>query len=103
MLPVNSDTSQFNEALIKNYIEESDEEYFLEADVQYIEKLHVLHTDLPFLPEKVKIEKVGKLVANFIDKTKYVTHIRNLKQALNPGLVLRKVHKVIKFNQNAWL
>ena len=32
-----------------------------------------------------------------------VMDIRNLKQALNHGLVLKKVHKVIKFNQNAWI
>ena len=33
----------------------------------------------------------------------YVIHMRNLKQALNHGLVLTKVHRMIKFNQNAWL
>ena len=42
------------------------------------------------------------LIANLHDKTQYVIHVRNLKQALNHGLVLRKVHKVIKFNQNTW-
>ena len=43
-------------------------------------------------------------MANSHDKTEYVIHIRNLKQALNHGLVLKRVvHKVIKFNQNAWL
>ena len=51
----------------------------------------------------MKIEKVEKLVANLLDKTEYVIHIRNLKQALNHGLVSKKVHRVIKFNQNAWL
>ena len=107
-LPVNNfewieDTSQLNEDFIKNYNEESDEGYFLEVDVQYLEKLHELHNDLPFLPERMKIEKVEKLVANLHDKTEYVIHIRNLKQALNHGLVLKKVHRVIKFNQNAWL
>ena len=56
-----------------------------------------------FLLERTKIEKVEKLVANLHDKTEYVIHIRNLKQALNHGLVLKKVHRVIKFNQNAWL
>ena len=59
--------------------------------------MHKLH-DLPFLPEKIK-----KLVANLHDKIEYVTHVRNLMQALNHGLVLKKVHKVIKFYQNAWL
>ena len=57
MLPVNSfesleDTSQFN--FIKNYNEESDEEYFLEVDVQCPEKLHEFNNDLPFLPERIK-------------------------------------------------
>ena len=107
-LPVNNfewikDTSQFNEDFIKNYNEESDEGYFIKVGVQYLEKLHELHNDLPFLPERMKIEKVEKLVANLHDKTEYVIHIRNLKQALNHGLVLKKVHRVIKFNQNAWL
>ena len=51
------DTSQFNENFIKIYNEESDKEYFFEADVQYIEKLHKLHNDLPFVPERMKIEK----------------------------------------------
>ena len=106
-LPVNNfdwikDTSQFNEDFIKNYNKESDEGYFLEVDIQYPEKLHELH-DLPFFPERMKIEKVEKLVANLNDKTEYVIHIRNLKQALNHGLVLKKVHKVIILNQNAWL
>ena len=43
------------------------------------------------------------LVADSHDKTEYVIHIRNLKQALNPGLVFEKVHKGIKFKQNPWL
>ena len=51
-----------------------------------------------FLLERTKIEKVEKLVANLHDKTEYVIHIRNLKQALNHGLVLKKVHRVIKLN-----
>ena len=51
----------------------------------------------------MKIEKVENLVANLHDKTEYVIHIGNLKQALHRGLVLTKVHKMIKFNQNACL
>ena len=97
------DASQFNGDLIKNYNEESDEEYFLEIDVHYLEKLHELHNDLPFLPERMKIEKVKKLVTNLHDKTEHVIHIRNLKQVLNHGLLLKNVHRVIKFNQNVWL
>ena len=51
----------------------------------------------------MKIEKVKELVANLHDKTEHVIHIKNLKQALNNRLVLKKIHRVIKFNQNTWL
>ena len=95
--------TKVNEDLIKNYNEGSDERYFFEADVEYIEKLHGFHNDLPFLPERMKIEKVEKILANLHDKTKYVIQIRNLKQSLNLGLVFTKVQRVIKLNQNAWL
>ena len=73
--------------MIKNYNEKSDEGYLLEVDTQYPEKLHELHDDLPFLPDKIKIEKFEKLEANLHDKSEYVTLIRKLKQALNHGLV----------------
>ena len=67
---------------VENYKEDSDGGYFLEFDVQYPEKLYDLNNDLPFLPERMKIEKVEKLVANLHDKKEYVIHM-NLKQALN--------------------
>ena len=51
----------------------------------------------------MKIEKVKKLLANLHVKTEYFIQIRNLKQSLNNEWVFRKVHKVIKFNQNPWL
>ena len=69
--------------------------------VQYPENFHNLHNDLLLLPDRMKFEKVEKLVANFNDKTECVRHIANLKQALNYGLVLKKVHRIIKFNQKA--
>ena len=105
-LPVNNfkwikDTPQFNEGFMRSYTRKSDEGYF-QVDVQYLENLLELHNDLPFLPEIVKVEKDEKLVFNLHDKIEYVIHIRNLKQALNHKFVLKKVHKVIKFNQNAW-
>ena len=60
---------------MKSYNEESDEEYFFEVNIQYPEKLHELHNDLPFSQEKMKTEKIDKLVTNLHDKTKYVIHI----------------------------
>ena len=56
-----------------------------------------------FLAVRKKIEKCKKLVCNIHEKENYVVHIRALTQALNHGLILKKVHKVIKFNQEAWL
>ena len=51
----------------------------------------------------MELGKVEKDVTNLHDKNEYVVHIINLKQALNHGLILKKVHRVIKFNQKAWL
>ena len=98
-----NDLLRFNEDFIKNYNENSDVEYFLEVDIEYPEQLQSSHKDLPFLPEGRKLEKVEKLICSIEDKEKYVMHIRALQQAVNHGLVLRKVHRVIKFNQEAWL
>ena len=91
--------SKFNEDFIKNYDENSNKGYFLEVDIDYPKELFNLHKDLPFLPERKKVNKVEKLICSIEDKEKYVMHIRVLKQALNHGLVLKKVHRVIQFNQ----
>ena len=105
-LPVNGfewveDLSQFKEDFIKNYDENSDKGYFLEVDAEYPKKLFNLHSDLPFLPERKKIRKCNKLVCDFHYKKRYVVHIKALKQALKHRL--KKVHRVIQFNQKAWL
>ena len=62
-----------------------------------------LHSDIPFLPERIKIDKTQQLVCNLRDKKKYVVHISISKQALDHGLKLKKVYRVIEFNQEAWL
>ena len=77
--------------------------YILEVDIKYPKKVHDLHSNLPFLPERMKIDKGKKLVCNLRHKKKYDVHIRLLKQALNHGLKLKKVHRIIEFNQKAWL
>ena len=65
--------------------------------------LNYLHSDLTFLSERTKINKCSKLVRNLYDKNKYIVHVRSLKQASNHGLILKKVHRLIQFNQEAWL
>ena len=98
------DLSKIDEDFIKNYNEDSDKGYILEVDVEYLLKnLHDLHSDLPFLPKRMKIDKCNKLVCILYDKKDYVVPIRSLKQVLNHGLILKKIHGVIQFNQKAWL
>ena len=97
------DLSKIDEHFIKNYGEDSDKGYILEVDAEYLKNLHDLHSDLPFLLERMKIDKCKKVVFNLYDKKDYIVHIRSLKQALNHGLLLKKVHRVIQFNQKAWL
>ena len=97
------DISKFDNKFVKNYDENSDKEYILEVDVECPKNLHKLHSHLPFLPKRMEINKCSKLVCNVQDKENYVVHIRALKQALHNGLILKKVHRVIKFNQEAWL
>ena len=93
-LPVNGfkwlDNNKINEEFIKNYNENDKKGYILEVDVKYPKKLHDLRSDLPFLPERMEINKCKKLVCNLYDKKNYVAHIKSLKQALNHGLKSKK-------------
>ena len=106
-IPVNGfkwiDNNEINEEFIKNYNENDKKGYILEVDVKYPKRLHKLHSDLPFLSERMEINKCKKLVCNLSNKKKYVTHINSLKQALNNGLKLKKIHRVIEFNKKEWL
>ena len=106
-LPVNgfkwTDNDKINEEFIKNYNENDKKGYIFEVDVKYPKKLHELHSDLPFLPERMEINKCNKFVCNLYDKKKYVVNMNSLKQALNRGLKLKKIHRIIEFNQEAWL
>ena len=57
-----------DESFIKNYCEDSDIGYILEIDIEYPKHLNDLHSNLPFLPERMKINKCNKLVCNLYDK-----------------------------------
>ena len=72
-------------------------------DVRYPKRLHDLHSDLPFLPERMEINKCKKLVCNLSNKKKYVIHVNSLKQALSHGLKFKKTHRVIEFNKKELL
>ena len=88
----------YSEEFIKRYDENSDNRYLLEVDVEYPTELHKLHEVLEFLPERK-----NKLLTTLEDKDNYIVHISALKQALDHGLKLKKVRRVIKFTHKAWM
>ena len=91
------------EKLVNMLSKEKKYGYLLEVDVKYPRELHNLHNDIPFMCDKMNINGVEKLIPNLYDKKKYIIHIRALKQAIDHGLLLEKIHRCIRFRQSAWM
>ena len=75
----------------------------LEVDLEYPQELHDLHDDYPLAPERLIVDKVEKLIPNLNNKEKYVIHHEALKEYLDLGLKLIKVHRGIKFREEAFM
>ena len=75
---------------MKNYNEDSDKGYFIEVDVQYLENLHKLFNYVLFLPERMKIKKVEKLVANLHDQEKYCYIHKKFKTSIKSWISFEK-------------
>ena len=97
------DLFKFDEEQIQEYDEDSHKGYILEVDVKYPKGLHKLHSYFMLLPKRMKIDKCEKLMFNLYDMKIYDIDIRVLKETLDHEIILEKVHKVIKFNKEAWL
>lgn len=99
--------TQINEFNIATKSDKADVGYILEVDLDYPEKLHKLHNDFPFCMENTKpnylTSKQNKLIANLHPKTNYIIHFQTLKQCLSEGLILKKIHRVLEFNQKPFL
>ena len=98
-----SDLSIFTDGFIKNYDSHRNIGYIFYVDVTYPKELYELHKDLPFLSDRMEVNNVDKLVANIYHKTNYIIRINALREALNHGLISKKVYSVISFNHAAWL
>ena len=75
----------------------------LEVDLDYPWELHDLHNDYPLAPERLRRDRVEKLIPNLLDKKKYVLHRENLKLYLELGLKLKKIHRGIRFREEPWM
>ena len=97
-----ADLSKIDKHFIKNYDKDSDKGYILHVDVKYQKHLHHLHSDLPFFPEKMKIDKCNKLICNLYDK-KLCCSYKIIKTSIKSWANIKKLHRVIQLNQKAWL
>ena len=115
--------NQIDKINLAKYKEDSNKGLILEVDLEYPKELHDLHNDYPLAAEKVKVNKdmlsnycqeiankfnvstglVHKLMPTLSNKEKYVLHYRNLQLYTDLGLKITKVHRVLEFNQSAWL
>ena len=114
---------QIEKTNLGEYTENSKKGLILEVDLEYPQELHDLHNDYPLGPEKVKVaedmlsdycKKIAdkfnissglfhKLIPTLNDKEKYILHYRNLQLYLSLGLKLKKIHRVLEFDQSPWL
>ena len=108
---------------LNKYTSNSSKGCVLEVDLEYPKELRELHNDYPLVPDKIEIKRemlsdyqlkiadhynipvgnIKKLVLIFFDKEKYVIHYQNLQLYLKLGLKLKKIHRVLEFNQSQWL
>ena len=113
---------EFNELDVLSIPDENEVGYILEVDLEYPTELNDLHSDFPLCPEKVKVTdemlssycqqlkenlglkepSIAKLIPNLNDKWRYILHYKNLKLYLDLGMKLRKVHRVLAFQQSPW-
>ena len=77
--------------------------FLFEVDLEYPPSLWETHNDYPLAPERVKIDKVDKLICSFLPKNHYVLHYKYLKQYLEEGMILKKVHRGLNFYQSPWM
>ena len=91
---INVDKSSVLKLLEKK---DTNQGFIFEVDLDYPSSLWDSHNDYPLAPKKIKIDKIDKLICSFLPKKHYLLHYKNLKQYLQEGMILKKVHRGIKF------
>ena len=114
---------EINKIDLEKYKADGKKGLILELDLEYPQELHNLHNEYPVAPEKIKVSNdmlsgyckkiaekynisiglVRKLIPALKDKKEYVLHYRNLQLYMDLGLKIKKVHRVLEFNQSPWL
>ena len=97
------DTFQFNKGFIKNVMKKVMQDVFSKLVFNILKNYMNFIMIYHFQQEEWNLKKSKSLLLIYTIKIEYVIHMRNLTQTLNHGLILKKVHRVIRFNQNAWL
>lgn len=99
------DVSANNIDIVLNSSSESKYGYLVEADINYPNHLHDLHNDYPFLCQKRRVNesKHEKLILDLNDKKKNTLHYLTLQMAISNGLELKKIHRILRFEQSKWL
>ena len=88
---------------LENWKSSNRKGYIIEVDLEYPKKLHDFHNSYPLAPEKIKIDKVSKLIPNLCDKKNYICHIKNLQLYVGLGLKIKKIHRILEFDQKPWM
>ena len=88
---------------LQNWKSNSKKGYIIELDLEYPKELHDLHNSYPLAPEKIKVNKIDKLIPNLYDKKKYICHIKNLQLYVDLGLKIKKIHRILEFDQRPWM
>ena len=118
------DDVERNVEYLKNFNADEEDCIIVEYDCKYPNELHDSHNSYPLAPESLNIknnmlspyqqnqlkihneinmENITKLTPNLYDKTKYVSHIKNLQYYMSKGLVVTKIHRILKCKQSNWL
>ena len=88
---------------LQNWKSSSKKGYIIELDLEYPKELHDLHNSYPLAPEKIKVGTVDKLIPNLYDKKNYICHIKNLQLYVDLGLKIKKIHRILEFDQKPWM